>query len=102
MTAVQTLRDTKTERLTDGFVPQNRIEINESEETSPDWQECWCRDCYYDPDCCVRPDCHLLIEGQKQQGVPDEEILTMAQVVAICKEVRAEIYAEEQALANSR
>ena len=100
MTAVETLQAPKAKRLPDGFVPQNQSKTNE--EMPQELYDQFCRDCHYYPDCLVCYDCRVLVEGQKQEGVPDEDILTMAQVVAICKEARAEIYAEEQALANNR
>ena len=89
MTAVQTLREQKTERLSDGFTPQKQSETDG--DMPQGWHDQYCRDCHNNHNCSVCRDCHLLIEGQKQKGVPDEEILTMAQVVAICKESRAEI-----------
>jgi len=100
MTAILTLRESKAERLGGGFAPRSRIETDE--EMPQELYDRYCRDCRNYPNCPVCYDCRDLIEGQKQQGVPDDEILTMAQVVAICKEARAEIYAEEQAHANNR
>ena len=94
MTAIQTLREPKARRLTGGFAPQSRGETDE--EMPQELYDQYCRNCCYYPDCPVCYDCRDLIEGQKQKGVPDEEILTMAQVVAICKEVRAERYAKQQ------
>ena len=93
MAAVQTLREQKTKRLTDA-TPQRQSETDE--DMPQEWYDQYCRDCRNYHNCSVCRDCHDLIEGQKQEGVPDEEILTMAQVVAICKEVRAERYAKKQ------
>jgi|GEM_PF-1525279 len=100
MTAVETMQAPKAKRLTDGITPQRRSETDK--DMPQELYDQYCRNCRNYRNCSVCRDCQCLIEGQKQEGVPDEEILTMAQVVAICKEVRAEIYAEEQALANSR
>jgi hypothetical protein len=80
MTAVQTLRDTKAERLTDNFAPQERIETEETK-TPQERYECWCREA---------------TERQRQSGLPDESPLTMEEIVAIVKEVRAERYAKKQ------
>jgi hypothetical protein len=80
MTAVQTLRDTKAECLTDNFAPQDQVEFDEPE-TPLEWYERWCR----------RAD-----EHQRQAGLLDEKPLSMEEIVAICKEVRAERYAREQ------
>ena len=94
MTAVQTLRDPKAERLTGDFAQQGRIEA--VKEMPQEWYDQYCRDCRNDRNCGVCRDCHDLIEGQKQEGVPDEDILTMDKVVAICKEARAERYARKR------
>ena len=79
MTAIQTLRDPKAERLTRDFAPQGQIETDK--ETPQEWYKSWC--CRMD-------------EWQKRQGFFEEEPLSMEEVVAICKEVRAERYAEKQ------
>ena len=100
MTAIQTLRKPKAKRLPKSFVPQNRSKTNE--EMPRELYEQFCRVCRNCRICTVCYDCRVLIEGQKQEGVPDEDVLTMAQVAAICKEARAEVYAEEQARANNR
>ena len=100
MTIVETLQAPQTKRLTKSFAPQRQSETDK--DMPQEWHDQYCRDCRNCHNCSVYRDCYDLIEGQKQDGVPDAEILTMAQVVAICKEVRAEIYAEDQALANSR
>jgi hypothetical protein len=86
MTAVQTLQAPKAKRKTVGIAPPSQIET-EKPKTWQEWSDL---------------DSRLFIENQRQDGVPEEDIITMAEVVAICKEVRAEIYAEEQALANNR
>ena len=98
MTAVQTLQAPKAKRLPDGFAPQSRRKTNE--EMPQELYEQFCRVCRNCRICTVFYDCRVLIEGQKQEGVPEEDIITMAEVVTICKEARAERYAEEQALAN--
>jgi len=81
MTALQTLRDPKVERLTDGFASQSRVETAESEESLQEWYRSWC---------------NRVDERQKEQGFFDEEPLSMEEVVAICKEARAECYANKQ------
>jgi len=91
MTAVETLQAPKAKRST---VPKSRSDTDE--EMPRELYDQFCSVCRYNPDCLVCYDCRDLIEGQKQKGVPDEEILTMAQVVSICKEVRAERYAKKQ------
>jgi sulfatase maturation enzyme AslB (radical SAM superfamily) len=98
MTAVETLQAPKTKRLP---VPQSRIEIDEV--MPQEWRDKFCRTCRYLHNCGGCRDCRDLIEGQKMKGVPDEEILTTADVVALCKEIRAELYEEEQQkIANNR
>jgi hypothetical protein len=43
------------------------------------------------------------VECQRLDGVPEDEIITTAEIVAIVKEVRAESYAEDQKrMASSR
>ena len=93
MTVLQTLRDPKTERLIDDFASQGRIEA--VKEMPQELYDQYCRVCRDYRHCSVCHDCHDLIEGQKQEGVADEDILTMAKVVAICKEARAERYARQ-------
>jgi hypothetical protein len=59
---------------------QNYIEIDEPK-TPLEW---------YDRFCCE------FIEHQKQDGTPPEKLITVAEIVAVCKEARAERYTEEQ------
>ena len=83
MTTMQTLRDPKVKRLLADAAPQNLVETA-APETSLEWHERYeqyCRD---------------FIENQKQDGTPDEELVTVPEIVAICKEVRAERYAKKQ------
>ena len=86
MTAVQTLRNLKTERLTDDFAPQSRSETSEPE-TRLDRYDRLCRE---------------INEREKREGTFDVKPPTMEKIVAICKEARAEIYEEKQKIANSR
>ena len=81
MTAVQTLREPKAERLLGEPVPPNRMKIDEPEETPLEWYRRWCRE---------------VTEWQEQQGLLDEEPPSMEEIVAICNEVRAERYARKQ------
>ena len=81
MTAVQALREPKVERLTRDFSPQSQIETDELEETSLDRYRRWR----------LAAD-----ERDRQKGPPEEPPLTMEEIVAIVKEVRAERYAKKQ------
>jgi len=81
MTAIQTLRDPKAERLPGDFALRNRIDIDEPEETLQEWYRRWCRE---------------VDEREKRDGSFDREPPTMEEIVAIVKEVRAEMYEEEQ------
>jgi hypothetical protein len=87
MTAVQTLRETKAERLTADLALRNRIETDEPKETPQEWHRRWCRESK---------------ERRNQAGLPEESALTMEEIVAIVKEVRTEMYEEEQKIANRR
>jgi len=80
MTALQTLRDPKAERLTDDFTPKGWVEPEEPE-TPLDRYDRWSREA---------------TERHRQSGLPDESPLTMEEIVAICNEVRAERYAKQQ------
>jgi hypothetical protein len=79
MTAIQTLRDPQRERLVDDLASQNRSDTVKPK-TPLEWHDRFCRE---------------FIEHQKQDGTPDEELITMEEIVAICKEARAELYEEE-------
>ena len=87
MTAVQALYDPQVERLTSDFSLPSRIETEETETTPLEQYRRWC---------------HEATERNRLSGLPDESSLTMGEIVAICKEVRAEMYEEEQKLANNR
>jgi hypothetical protein len=80
MTTVQTLQAPKARRKTDGFAPQSRTKINELE-TPLEQYDHWSREA---------------TERHKQCGLPDESPLTMEEIVAIVKEVRAERHANKQ------
>ena len=80
MSTAQTLRELRAERLRSNPVSQNVVEAEETE-TAQQWYRCWCREC---------------TEGRRQAGLPDDDPITMEEIVAIVKEVRAERYAEEQ------
>ena len=79
------------ERLIGDPAPQNLRKTAEPDYYCPKCRTC--RDRLEYPDIL---DCRDLIDGQRQDSVPDEEIMTMPEIVAICKEARAEIYEEEQ------
>jgi len=89
MTAVQTLREPKAKRSTDGFALKNRTEIDKPE-TAQDRYLRWCREC----------------DGRREQRIRagelnEEDEITEEEIVAICKEARAERYAEEQRQKNA-
>ena len=89
MSVVKTLQirivNPMAERLIDDLASQNLIEIDEpeavSEETPLEWYDRWCRESK------VR---------RRQAGLPEESSITMEEIVAIVKEVRAERYAKKQ------
>ena len=79
MTATQTLREPKAKRLID-IAPLSQDEPVEPE-TSLDRYKRWCREAD---------------ERDRLRGPSEEPPLTMEEIVAIVKEVRAERYAKEQ------
>ena len=83
MSTVQTLRDPKAKCVRSNSVPQNVVEADEPE-TALEWYRRWCREC------------DERYEQRKRAGLIEEPELTMEEIVAICKEARAERYAEEQ------
>jgi len=83
MSTAQTLREPKTKRLRGKSAPQNTVEAEETE-TALDRYRRWCREC------------DERYEQRKRAGLIEEPELTMEEIVAICKEARAERYAEEQ------
>ena len=95
MSAVKTLQirivSPMAERLIDDLASQNLIEIDEpeisDEETPLEQYERWCRE---------------VDEREKREGTYDVEPPTMEEIVAICKEVRAERYAKKQEAAAYR
>jgi hypothetical protein len=95
MSAVKTLQirivNPKAERVIDDLASQNLIEIDESEtsseETPLDRYRQWC--------CKVN-------ERERRDGTCDIEPPTMEEIVAICKEARAEMYEKQQKVANNR
>jgi len=96
MSAIKTLQirivNPMAERLIDDLASQRMIEIDEPEtasvETPLEQYDRWCRECD---------------ERRKREGPPYEDPpLSMEKIVAICKEVRAEMYEEKQKIANCR
>ena len=96
MSVVKTLQirivNPMAERLIDDLASLDLIEIDESEtvgeETPLEQYDRWCRECD---------------ERRKREGPPYEDPpLSMEKIVAICKEVRAEMYEEKQKIANCR
>ena len=84
MSTTQTLREPKAKRRRGKPVPQNVVE-SDKPETALDRYRRW----RYEAD-----------ERQKREG-PFEEPLTEEEIVAICKEARAERYAREQEQKNA-
>ena len=80
MNTVQTLREPKAQRLRDNSAPQNVVKNDESEPYLTPYQR-WCWE----------QDAQLVLEGQTA-----DPPITLEEIVAICKEARAEVYAEEQ------
>ena len=98
MSAVKTLQirivNPMAERLIDDLASQN---LRQTAEQDDYCLKCGtCRDRLKYPDILDCRDCRDIIDGQRQDSVPEEEIMTMPEIVAICKEARAEIYEEEQ------
>ena len=85
MSTLQTLREPKAKRRRGKPAGQNVVEVDKTE-TALDRYDRWCRECD---------------ERRKQAVETDEAPLTMEEIVEIVKEVRAEIYAEEQARKNT-
>ena len=92
MTAVKTLQirivNPRAERLIDELALLDLIEIDEDEEmdapeeTPLGWYDRWCREC---------------AERREREGPPYEDPpLSMKEIVAVVKEVRAERYARKQ------
>ncbi|MCL2304114.1 MAG: molybdenum cofactor biosynthesis protein MoaE [Planctomycetaceae bacterium] len=86
MTAVRTLDKPKAKRLSDKPSPQK---LAEPDEPKAPLDERTRR--------CLDIDERDILEGQSVYPP-----LTLKEIVAICKEARAERYAEEQSLANHR
>lgn len=84
MTAVKTLSlntaNSEANYLVNDFAPQNRSGTGEPKTPLERYDE-FCRE---------------FIEHQKQDGTPDDELITVPEIVAICKEARAERYAKKQ------
>jgi hypothetical protein len=85
MSTSQTLRKPKAERLRSKPAPQSKIEIDEPEK-SQGWFRRWRLE---------------VDERERREGTFDMEQPTMEEIVAVCKEVRAEMYAEEQERKNA-
>jgi hypothetical protein len=84
-TAVQTLRGSKIERLRSSPAPQSFVE--EEKPLTP-----------------LEKFVRLgreITERRKREGLPEEDEITMEEIVAIVKEARAERYAEEQEKKNA-
>jgi hypothetical protein len=86
MTAVETLRPPKAKRLSDKPAPPKCTEPDKSETLLDDRTRMY-----------LAIDERDILEGQSVHPP-----LTLKEIVAICKEARAERYAEKQSLANHR
>ena len=80
MSTTQTLREPKRKRRRSNAISQNIVEAEETL-TPRERYERWRRNAD---------------ERERQRGQPEEPPLTMEEIVAIVKETRAEIYAEQQ------
>ena len=85
MSTTQTLREPKRKRSHSNAIQRDVVEAEEPE-TAQEWYRRWSRE---------------VDEWQKQQGLREEDMPTMDEIVAICKEARAERYAEEQERKNT-
>ena len=88
-TTLQTLREPKAERLRSSLAPQDLVE-EEEPETLQEWYRRWCREC----------------DERREQRIRagelnEEDEITEEEIVTICKEARAERYAEEQKQKNA-
>jgi hypothetical protein len=86
MTTLQTLREPKATRLRSNPASENRTEADEPKESNLEWYRRWCRE---------------VNEWRRQEGLPEEDPISEEEIVAMCKEARAERYAEEQKNANN-
>jgi len=84
MSTIQTLREPKKRRRSSS-VPQSTVEVEEPLTPREKFRLLGQR----------------IAERRRSAGLPEETDLTMDEIVAICKEARAERYAEEQKQKNS-
>jgi len=81
MTAIKTMNirivDPNAERLIVDLASRNLIEIEEPLSAQEEWMRLG----------------QGMAERRRQAGLPEEDPMTMDEIVAICKEARAEIYA---------
>ena len=85
MSTLQTLREPKAKRLRGISVPQSVVEVEKPLTPLEEYRLLGLE----------------IQEWREQQGLTEEDELTMEEIVAICKEARAEIYAEEQKRKNA-
>ena len=88
-TTLQTSYDQRAERLRSSPAPQNLVE-EEEPETLQEWYRRWCRECD------ERREQRIMAGELNEEDLPTEE-----EIVAICREARAERYAEEQKQKNA-
>ena len=95
MTALRTMSirivDPKAERLIVDLASRNLIEIDE-----PEVKKSLSAQKTLTPQERFRRAGVAMAKRRKQAGLPEEDPMTMEEVVAICKEVRAERYAKKQ------
>ena len=89
MTTMHTLREPRGKRLRNCSAPQNLVEEAEPE-TAQDRYLRWCRECD------ERREQRIRAGELNEDDEPTEE-----EIVAICREARAERYAEEQRQKNA-
>jgi protein-tyrosine-phosphatase len=85
MSTTQTLREPKAKRLRGKPAPQKVVEVEEPLTARERFRRLGIRQA----------------EWRKSQGLPEEDPMTMDEIVALCKEARAEMYAEEQEQKNA-
>ena len=85
MSTTQTFRESRRLRSNAVPVPQGVVGSDEPE-TGLEWFRRWSCD---------------MAERRRRAGLPEDDPMTMEEIVAICKEARAERYAEEQEQKNA-
>ena len=84
-TTLQTLREPRGERLRSSLAPQNYVKEEEPLTPLEKFERLG----------------RMIAERHEREGITEEDMPTMEEIVAICKEARAERYAEEQKQKNA-